>query len=96
MTREIEYSQFAQYFVEISETLDGLESEVEELVSEGKEVPLEMASELYRHTVILDILTHAGKELYNKSIKELYQDGWKFWFKEDAELREMMYGGKSK
>jgi hypothetical protein len=91
---EIEYSRFAQYYIEIADELRGLASEMEELTDDGQTVPKELANEYFRHETILDILTQAGKEKYNKSPKELYQDGWNFWFKEDAELREKRYGKK--
>jgi hypothetical protein len=92
METEVMYSKFAQYFIEIADHLRGLESEAEELQSEDKAIPHSLSSEIYRHTVILEILTQAGEEMYNKSPKQLYQDGWNFWFKEDAELREQRYG----
>jgi hypothetical protein len=91
---EVEYSRFSQYFIEIADHLKGLELEAEELLSEDKEIPQPLASEIYRHTVILEILTQAGEEMYSKNPKQLYQDGWDFWFKEDAELRELRYGRK--
>jgi hypothetical protein len=92
--KEMSYSQFSQYFIEMMDEFKGIESEVEELLSSGDDVPQPLASELFRHQVIVDILTQAGKELYNKTPKELYKDGWAFWFKEDAELREKRYGKK--
>ena len=87
----MEYSQFTQYFIEISNVLDALNDEVEELHSVGEEIPQSLINEIARHTFIKDILTQAGKDLYSKSAKELFRDGWNFWFAEDLELREERY-----
>ena len=85
--QEIEYSRFAQYYTEIADHLKNLEIEAEELLdNDDKNVPQSLSSEIFRHSLIIEILTQAGKERYNKTPKQLYQDGWNFWFKEDAEL----------
>jgi hypothetical protein len=91
---EMIYSKFAQYYIENVDELNGLTSEVEELLSEGEAVPKDLEKELHRHQVIVTILTQMGIEKYNKTPKQLYHDGWNFWFKEDAELREQRYGGQ--
>lgn len=94
MDQQEQYSRFAQYYIEMVDNLKGLESECEELLDSGQEVPRELANELFRIETCVNILTQAGEELYNKNPKQLYQDGWNFWFKEDAELREERYGRK--
>ncbi len=88
---EVKYSQFTQYFIEILNVLEALNDEAEELHSVGGEVPQSLGNEIYRHTLIINILTQAGKEIYNKTAKELKKDGWDFWFKEDSDLREEHY-----
>lgn len=90
---EVKYSQFTQYYIEILNVLDALNDEMEELHSLGEEIPQSLYNEIKRHTFIKSILTQAGEELYSKSAKDLYKDGWNYWFKEDAELRELNYGG---
>jgi hypothetical protein len=94
MDKEFEYSKFTQYFIEIADHLRALEGEAEELLADEQDVPQSLSNEIYRHTVIKDILTQAGQEMYNKNPKELYKDGWDFWFAEDMELREKRYGKK--
>ena len=89
-----EYSRFAQYYVENVDNLKELTNQVEELLSEGKEVPTALENEIFRHKVIVNILTQAGEERYNKAAQVLYQDGWHFWFIEDKEIRERDYGLK--
>lgn len=96
MTEEQLYSKFAQYYIEMVDNLNGLTGEVEELLSEGEVVPQRLADELHRIQICVAIITQTGEQQYGKSPKELYNDGWHFWFKEDAELREKRYGGKSK
>lgn len=91
MDENVKYSLFTQYFIEISNVLDALNDEMEELHSVGEEVPQSLANEILRHKFIMGILTQAGEELYSKSAKDLYKDGWEFWFAEDLELREQRY-----
>lgn len=88
---EVKYSLFTQYFIEISNVLDALDDEAEELRSVGEEVPQSLVNEIRRHTFIINILTQAGQEMYNKTPKQLMKDGWEFWFKEDTELRIERY-----
>ena len=89
---KVEYSRFSQYYIQMADHLNELKDEAAELQEEGLEVPERLTNEIFRHTLIKSILTQAGAELYGKSAKQLYKDGWEFWFKEDAELREKNYG----
>ena len=68
---EVKYSLFTQYFIEISNVLEALNDEAEELRSVGEEVPQSLVNEIRRHTFIINILTQAGKEMYNKTPKQL-------------------------
>lgn len=88
------YSRFAQYYIEMVDELRGIQGEIEELTEDGQPIPKELANELFRHETIVHILTQKGEQEYKKTPKQIYQDGWAFWFKEDAELREKRYGKK--
>jgi hypothetical protein len=88
------YSRFAQYYIEMVDELKGLVNEIEELAEDGQIIPKELENEHFRIETIVVILSQACKENYNKTPKQVYQDGWDFWFKEDAELREKRYGKK--
>ena len=94
MTDQELYSRFAQYYIEMADELRGLSGEITELTDDGQEIPQALANEYFRIETIVNILAQAGEEKYNKSPKQLYQDGWNFWFKEDEELREKRYGRK--
>jgi hypothetical protein len=94
MTEEEKYSRFAQYYIEMVDELKGLMGEIQELSNEGQIIPKELENEHFRIETCVNILTQAGEELYKKTPKQLYQDGWAFWMKEDAELREARYGRK--
>lgn len=89
------YSRFSQYYVEMCDKLRSLEDEAHEEDKELGFVRPALSSEIFRHEVIVDILTQAGQERYNKAPNEVYKDGWDFWFKEDAEMRERKYGRNS-
>lgn len=94
MTDEEMYSRITQYYIEQVDNLRGLESEAEELLDDGEQVPESITREIHRHKMIVGLLINTGKEKFNKTPNQLYQDGWNFWFKEDAELREKRYGKK--
>jgi hypothetical protein len=81
LTNEFPYHIFAQYFIEIVDHLKSLEENAEKLLSDGKEVSLNLERELYRHTTIFHILAQAGQETYNKNPEEIYLDGQDFWMK---------------
>lgn len=95
LSEEQIYSSLAQSYIENVDQLNGITAEVEELLSEGIAVPQLLENELHRLQFVVTILSQTGEEKYNKSPKQLYQDGWAYWFKEDAELREKRYGGKN-
>lgn len=88
------YSRFAQYFIEMTDEWRGLSGEIEELTEDGQPVPEELSREFFRIETIINILTQACREHYNKSPQQVYKEGWEFWMKEDAELREKRYGKK--
>jgi hypothetical protein len=88
------YSKFAQYYIEMLDEFRGLLADVHEYNESHEEIPQELKNEYGRHMLIVELLEREGKEKFNKSREELYRDGWDFWFKEDAELREKRYGKK--
>lgn len=94
MSDQEHYSRFAQYYIEMVDEFRGLASEVEELTEDGQTIPQELANEYFRIETIVNILTQAGEERYKKTPVQLYKEGWEFWMKEDAELREKRYGRK--
>lgn len=79
--KAVDYSRFAQYFMTISDNMDELEKEIEELNENDADIPRSLAKEAFRHGLILDILTDAGAKVYNKTAEQLYLDGWNFWHK---------------
>jgi hypothetical protein len=89
------YGRLAWYYTETTDTLSALKDEEMELLSEEEKVPQMLKNEITRHQFIISILTQLGEEKYSKSPKSLYQDGWNFWFKEDAELREKRYSSNN-
>lgn len=89
---EKDYNFFSQYFAEISNILEALEDEAEELHLLGKEVPQNLAIEIYKTQVLKDILTQAGEELYNKSPDQIFHDGFDAWLQEDSEFQGERYG----
>ena len=76
-TVEVEYTYFAQYYREIIDYLLKLEMKEEELLEREEAIPLSLKKELYRHTIISNILAQVGKEKYQKEREELYNDGQK-------------------
>lgn len=77
-SNEIEYSHFALYYREIAEHLKKLEVKEEELLEREEAIPLSLKKELFRHTIISNILAQIGEEKYRKNREELYQDGLNF------------------
>jgi hypothetical protein len=88
------YSKLAQYYIEQVDNLNSLQSEADEFEETGEPIPDELESEIFRHKFIVEVIAKTGKEQFKKEPKQLYNDGWHFWFKEDAELREKRYGRK--
>jgi hypothetical protein len=88
------YSKFTQYYIEMFDELKGLRADVLEYHESGEEVPLELKKEYSRINFIVDMLEKQGKEKYNQEPRQMYKDGWDYWFKEDRELREKRYGKK--
>lgn len=78
---DIKYSRFAQYFMTISDNVEELEKEIEELNDHDRDIPRSLVKESFRHTLILNILTEVCEKVYNKTTDRVYQDGWHFWYK---------------
>lgn len=86
------YSKFSQYYIEMLDRYRGLLDDVQEYNESGEELPLMLKSEYSRHKFIVEMLEDEGMKKYGKNQKELYRDGWDFWFQEDKMLREERYG----
>ena len=89
----VEYSHFARYFVENVDNMNLLTHKAEKLLSEGKEVSTALENEIFRHKVIVNILSQAGQERYGKTPTTIYQMGWLFEAMGDDEI-EKIYGRK--
>jgi len=89
-----EYNVFAQKYIEAWDEFIGIESQVLELEKKDIGVPESLKNEIYRYKLTIGTFAMYGKNHFNKNHKEIYKDGWDFWFKEDAELREKNYGSK--
>lgn len=89
-----QYNKFALYYVEIFEQLRELKIEEDDLLDQGLAVPKYIGDEIFRHECIIEILKQAGQELYKKTPKQLFKDGYAEWFKEDEEIRSKNYGEK--
>jgi hypothetical protein len=71
---EYKYKHFVDYFVEIELHLDKLISEALEYFYERDHIPQSHQNEIYRHEMILTILTEVAKEKYNKSPEMIVED----------------------
>lgn len=86
------YSRLSQKFIEVFDEYRAIQNEVAEFYEEGQEVPFRLAVQLETHKMKVEKMANDAFINFNKKADEFYRDGWNFWMKEDAELREQRYG----
>jgi hypothetical protein len=88
------YSRYTQKYIEIFDEFRGYEQEKAEFEDEGQEVPVRILEQFMIYKIKVENMILEAYNRWNKGHDDLYRDGWKFWMKEDAELREKRYGTK--
>lgn len=91
MNEEIQYAYFALYYREMIDHLSGLEMKEEELLERDEVIPLSLKNEIFRHTIIINILAQVGQEKYKKEHLDLYKDGWKALAERRNQIRRDMW-----
>lgn len=86
------YSRLSQKFIEVFDEYRAIQNEVAEFNEEGQDVPFRLAVQLETYKMQVEKMATEALLRFNKKADEFYHDGWDFWMKEDAELREQRYG----
>lgn len=96
MTTELfgEYSQFTQKFIEAWDEFASINSETAELIESGESVPEELEAERKAYWSTVEAMIIEAWNRWQKTSMQLRRDGWNFWMKEDAILRERRYGSR--
>jgi hypothetical protein len=87
-----EYSVFTQKYIQIKEELNGTFADYRELQENFKEIPEDLLKKIAQLSDVMLDMNKIGEVRWNKMPRQLTNDGWKFWIKEDNELREERYG----
>ena len=82
----VEYKQFCRYFFESVSNFNSLAGQARILLSEGKKVSSPLKNEIFRHQVIVSILTQACEERYKQKAQTVYERGYIFDAMGDDEI----------